>query len=302
MSGRTLILFPGALGDAVCAEPAVAVLARRGPVTFCARGGAAAVARLFPARPEVDSLDRAEVAWLFSPVDPAVPPVNSWLDRFARIVSFTGFSDPRARRRLEATGRAVLAPFPRSPLSVHASDHFLRWAAEDATLRSPFPRLSLASPATDGAASGGPPDAAGRRLAIHVGAGARAKRAPTSLLREMALRWRTESGGSVTVICGPAEAGDRDAWKDVADSIVEPPDVAALASVLAGCARWLGHDSGPSHVAAALGRSGVVIFVATSPTEFGPRGSGVRAVRVDRDESLPSATEKVWRALARDLP
>jgi len=46
------------------------------------------------------------------------------------------------------------------------------------------------------------------------------------------------------------------------------------------CARgaFAGNDSGPSHVAAALGRPGVELFTSTADGDFGPRGSAVRAV------------------------
>ena len=109
----TLVLFPGALGDAVCAEPAVNHLARSGRVEFVARGGAAEVARLFPSQPAVRSLDDARVAGLFRPKadDPDFP--ACWLADYARVVSFTGMSSADLRAR--AGVRTSLTPETEAP-------------------------------------------------------------------------------------------------------------------------------------------------------------------------------------------
>src|SRR5690606_31048358 len=80
----SLLLFPGALGDAVCVEPAVAWLATRGPVTFLARGAAAEVAALFPARPTIGSIDDLRVARLFAP-KAAGDDAPAWLAAFERV-------------------------------------------------------------------------------------------------------------------------------------------------------------------------------------------------------------------------
>src|SRR5262245_8581815 len=95
---RSLLLFPGALGDTVCLEPTAAWLAGSGPLTVYARGASAEVARLFPCRPEVRSLDSPEIARLFAPPGSADERgIPDWLASFDRIVSFTGSRDPNLR-------------------------------------------------------------------------------------------------------------------------------------------------------------------------------------------------------------
>lgn len=42
-------------------------------------------------------------------------------------------------------------------------------------------------------------------------------------------------------------------------TLAEPPDLAALATVLASCDLYVGNNSGPMHMANALGRSGVIV-------------------------------------------
>lgn len=285
-----LLLFPGALGDAVCVEPATAWLARGGPLTLYARGAAAEVAALFPCRPEIHSLDAVEVARLFSPEDD--PRTASWLARHDRIVSFTGAAVPDVRRRLAATGRAVCAPFPRPPLRAHASDVFLRAVSGDPDAVAPAPRLL----APDGIAQ-----VAGR-LAVLPGSGGRDKRAPARRFAAIARRWR-DRGGEACIVLGPAEEGEEGSWQELG-AVVRPGSIAALAGTLASASAFVGNDAGPSHVAAALGVAGVVLYTSTEPQAFGPRGERVVAVR--SADSAPSADGTVlaaaWQFLHAQLP
>lgn len=284
-----LVLFPGALGDAVCLEPAIAHLAASMPVTLHARGGAAEVAALYPDPVTVRSIDSVEIARLFAPDD--APDVAAWLDGFARIVSFTGADVPAVVRRLQATGRAVIVRFPRPPLSEHAVDLFLRAVgAEPGTTRS-VPRL-------------GPPELAARGeapplLALVPGSGGRAKRAPLEVPASLAQRWR-DGGGEVVTLLGPAEAGEDASWHRLGRT-VRPDSVAELARELAAAEAFVGNDAGPSHVAAALGRPGVVLYATTDPGSFGPRGDGVTAV-APSSGGWSLAIEAAWRALRGRLP
>ena len=207
----TLVLFPGALGDAVCFEPTLDALAAGGPVVLYARGAAASIARLFPARPVVRSLDAPEVAALFSPsgdVAGAKPdPAVDWLTGFGRIASFPGSGEPGARGRLEACGARVAA-FPRRPEGVHLCDAFLRAATGEARATARAPRVDCPSAVGDDRTRS---PGALPLLLIHPGAGAAARRAPFELLAGIAARWR-RCGGDVGVAIGPADGGLAGAW------------------------------------------------------------------------------------------
>ncbi len=297
-AAETLLLFPGALGDAVCLEPTVAELARRGPVTLYARGAGAQVARLFPDRPEVRSLDAPEVARLFAPLEPSEPTGGGgWLDRFARIVSFTGAGVAEVEVRLAATGRAVVAPFPRHATGVHASDHFLGFATGERGRQAPAPRLTPPAAPPGGTANPG-----GRLLVVHPGASSLRKRVPGWLLEALCRRWRA-SGGRVLVLLGPAESGLDDLGRGLGDETVRPPDVMALAGSLAIADAFVASDSGPAHVAAALGVRGLVIYTTTDPEHFGPRSPRLAMLRVTAD-GAPAArlADLAWARLAAMLP
>jgi len=77
-------------------------------------------------------------------------------------------------------------------------------------------------------------------------------------------------------------------------------EVAALAALLAGCAGYLGNDSGVSHLAAALGVPSVVVFGPTDPARWAPLGPQVRVVRSPAPPAWPEAAE-VLRALQAAL-
>jgi heptosyltransferase-2 len=55
-------------------------------------------------------------------------------------------------------------------------------------------------------------------------------------------------------------------------------DVGALIGILAGASLFVGNDSGPAHLAAALGRPGVTLFGSTSASHSGPVGPRMRTL------------------------
>lgn len=284
-----LVLFPGALGDAVCLEPAVAHLAESMSITLYARGGAAEVAALYPSPVAVRSLDAVEIARLFAPSED--PRTTEWLDGFARVVSFTGAGVAVAERRLRATAHGSLSRFPRPPLSEHAADVFLHAVGADPERVRSVPLLVA-------------PELPERRdapplLVLLPGSGGRDKRAPRAVHEVLAARWRA-AGGQVVVVLGPAEAGEDEAWQAVG-AISRPESVGRLATVFAGASAFVGNDSGPSHVAAALQTPGVVVYATTGPEDFGPRGPDVSPVTL-ADGGFAAAIEAAWRALRRRLP
>jgi heptosyltransferase-1 len=104
-------------------------------------------------------------------------------------------------------------------------------------------------------------------------------------------------------------------------SAIDVPGTIANASCLEGliCATRLaaavvGVDSGPLHLAAALGKRGVAIFGPTDPARNGPYGGTIKVLRAPGaqttykrrdtvDPAMQSITpEQVWAALRPQLP
>lgn len=286
----SLVLFPGALGDAVCLEPSIAWLRGLGPVHLRARGAAAEVAALFPAQPEVGSLDAPEVARLFAPLGPGAARPPTWLTGFARVVSFTGSRSPELRARLARCDGARLVPFPAGTGRAHVIDEMLAGVSGGSAPLGGLPSLRSLHAGTP----------AGWRLVLHPGSGGTAKRAPVEWFGDLADRFRRSGGEEVVVLLGPAEGAQEGRWARGVGRVESPASVSCLADEIAAATVYVGNDAGPSHVAAALGVPTVVLFTVTDPARFGPRGSHVRHRHVGADDSAGSA--RVWEAVERLLP
>lgn len=91
-----------------------------------------------------------------------------------------------------------------------------------------------------------------------------------------------EAGLSVVYSCGPGETAVLDAVERAAGRTIRRlagPGLGQFAAALAGVRLFVGNDSGPAHMAAGLGRPGVVIFGSSSSPIWGP-WSPVSAWRV----------------------
>jgi heptosyltransferase-2 len=128
-------------------------------------------------------------------------------------------------------------------------------------------------------ASAGP---AGRLVAIHPSASCVSKRWMPERFAQVADRLSREQALRVCLVAGAADAG----WAQrVADAMQERPlnfagalSVGELAALLARCALLISNDSGPVHVAAAVGTPVIDIFGRNqrglSPLRWGPLGEG----------------------------
>ncbi len=115
------------------------------------------------------------------------------------------------------------------------------------------------------------------RLVVHPGAGAAAKRWTVSGFERVAAGWRAR-GGDVTVLLGPAEQGTVERWRQTGIRVAPELDVLGAAALLVSAPLFLGNDSGISHLAGALRRSGVVLFGPTQPARWRPLGGALAAL------------------------
>ena len=120
------------------------------------------------------------------------------------------------------------------------------------------------------------------------------------LLVELVLLWRS-AGGEACVVLGPAERAEEADWRKVAP-VVSPPSVTELVAWLSTADGFVGVDSGPSHVAAALGLRGIVFFTLAGARSFAPRGVGVVAVNASPSSSHAALVREAWGGLRGVLP
>lgn len=134
------------------------------------------------------------------------------------------------------------------------------------------------------AASVPPSGAAEGPIVLHVGAGAREKWWP--MTRWAVLKSSLESGPvAVCVIAGEVE---REKMTDPERACFDrmggrfTDDLESLAIVIKHARVYVGADSGPTHLAAALGVPTIALFGPTDPARWAPIGPRVRVIAPER--------------------
>jgi lipopolysaccharide heptosyltransferase I len=119
----------------------------------------------------------------------------------------------------------------------------------------------------------------GRVVVLNPGAGRPAKRWPVERFAELAARLGAEAGARVLVVWGPGEEPAARAIAQASGAIPAPPtDLDALVAVARRASVMVAGDTGPLHVAAALGTPCVGLYGPTSAVRNGPYGAGHRTL------------------------
>lgn len=285
---RCLVIHPGALGDVLLALPALAHLGTLGfAVTLAVTGrlvplfGASGLVaraqdlealglhRLFASRPSTGALEA--------------------LASYDAVVSWFGSGEPAYARNLAALGRPVVlaraAPGPGE--GRHVSAHLLATLAPLGPLpgRLPEARLGVDTDAQTAArrwlaARGLAP---GEAVVLQPGAGARAKAWPGFGALSSRLR---RAGVPVVALAGPADTeavGQLLAAGGLGEAeVARDWPLAQVAGLLTLARAAVGNDSGPTHLAAAVGCPTVALFGPTDPAVWSPMGPRVRVVAARR--------------------
>jgi heptosyltransferase III len=122
--------------------------------------------------------------------------------------------------------------------------------------------------------------AGNQRIAvIHPGSGSVKKNWPIERWLELARRLMKE-GDRVLVVGGEADYKLFDVFeRDVKDVLfARDLPLPLLGAVLQRAGRYFGHDTGVSHLAAAVGVPSTVLFGPTDPAVWAPKGENVRVV------------------------
>lgn len=180
--------------------------------------------------------------------------------------------DRRSRREPSS---AIWISEPISPRGRHVVDQSL--SLLDALGLSPEPAdfAGIRIPLGRGAAAPVAVASAGRVL-IHPGAGWANKRYPPRLWGEVARLLEQMSGLRTGVIVGPGEqqlAAEVVSSGTGAAEAILAPDLDSLGRLLRSAALVMGGDTGPIHLAQALGRPVLCLMGPTDPERNGPYGS-----------------------------
>ncbi len=139
-------------------------------------------------------------------------------------------------------------------------------------------------------------------VGLHVG-GRDAKRWPLERWFEVLEGLTVRPELAVTVLCGPGEEAEaaavRARWGDRVQ-VHDDLDLRGLMTVVAACDLFLCPDTGPMHVAVALGIPTVGVFLQDNQARYGPPGSRDRVVRVEPAEGASRVTEAVAEMLGSE--
>jgi heptosyltransferase-1 len=183
----------------------------------------------------------------------------------ARTERIYGFDRSVVRERLAALFYSDRVP----TRSVHRVDRNLELAAAAGA------STALHSfPLPPGRAEGELP--AGAFVLASPLSGWRSKQWPLDYYARLAERLRAEAGVPLVLNGPPAE---HEALAGVPNTVLHLSSIEGLIDATRRAAAVVGVDSGPLHVAAALGRPGVAIFGPTDPAQTGPYGGSFTVLR-----------------------
>jgi heptosyltransferase-3 len=274
---RTLVIFPGALGDLICAAPAIRALAGRYPdarvelmaraeLAHFAAGRIAGIAR-------GHSIDCREMSAMFRRGGERDERARKFFGAFDTIHSFFASGDAQFRATLGAAASAARISFhsflPDS--SGHVAAAYLRSVGAlcddlDASITLLDPDLEAARQVLE---------RAGLEPAHYViilpGSGSSAKNWPPEWFIELAKSVRTPM--RPLVVLGPAEDAIAHLFAQAGLAVARDLRLETVAALARMAAAFAGNDSGVSHLAAAAGARGIVIFGPTDPVRWRPLGS-----------------------------
>jgi heptosyltransferase-2 len=277
--GKILVIRGGAIGDFILTLPAIAALRKQFPQAYLEVLGYPHIAQLAIAgglADRVQSIEAGALAGFFARNGALSEDLSDYFADFDLILSY--LYDPD-QIFAENVGRCSAAQFiegphrPNEQLGIHATEVYLkpleRLAIFDA---EPVPRLSLSAP---------PAKASG--LALHPGSGSENKNWPEQKWAELLHHLVNRTRLNLLLVGGEAE-GER-LGRLVAPL---PPDrvriaqslpLPELGKLLAECAGFVGHDSGISHLAAALGAPVLLLWGNTKPEVWAPPGQAVTILK-----------------------
>lgn len=299
---RGLIIFPGALGDLICLLPAIRELNRRHPTIGFELMTRAELARFAERRMRVvagHSIDRREVALLFSERGSESDVARRFFGQFDRIECFFASDHERFCSSLERVSPGEVCFYPFRPGGTgHIAECYLR--AIGVRTQQPLDNSIELTPDDLHKAErllrvlGLAP---GRFVLVLPGSGSAKKNWPAENFALLVERIHLFS--RVLIVLGPAEARLESIFRARSLSVINNIELGELGGVarLAHC--FIGNDSGVSHLAAAVGARGVVLFGPTDPGRWRPLGD-VAIIRRQPLEAL--IADEVWPTVNEFIP
>jgi heptosyltransferase-3 len=276
---RILVIRGGAIGDFVLTLPAIKLLRDSFPAAHLEILGyqhIVALARMSQYANATRSIEYAALSTFFSRDGDLALDLVDYFGSFQHVISYLFDPDEIFTNNLKRAGvRNLIAGSPKITNREHAARQLAR------------PLEALALYLEDPAAVIVPNEAKKvdpALLAIHPGSGSETKNWP--LERFVALgRAIFESGAKRKLLLISGEADEErvtqlaSALPNERVKVAKNLPLTDLARLLQNCASFIGHDSGISHLAAAVGTPSLLLFGPTDPMVWAPANPQVRILR-----------------------
>ena len=288
---KILVIRGGAIGDFILTLPAIAALRRQFPQAHLEVLGYPHIAQLAMAGGLTDRVQPIEargLAGFFARGGTLEPDLMDYFSEFDLVISYLYDPDEIFKTNICRclVGQFIAGPHrPDEAEQIHATKVYLkpleRLAIFDA---DPVPRLSL-----------NPQPTTLNQLVLHPGSGSEKKNWPETKWAGLIQQIAATTNWNLLLVGGEAE-GERlqrlaGAMPSARCSIAQCLPLAELAQRIQSGTAFVGHDSGITHLAAAVGLPCVVLWADTLEEIWRPQGerlvvlkeiTGVRAISVEK--------------------
>lgn len=278
-SNKILIIRGGAIGDFILTLPVLAALRAQLPKARLEVLGYPHIAQLALAGKlcsAVRSIDARPLAGFFARKGALDPALEEYFAGFAIVISYLFDPDEIFQTNVARCSKAQFIAGPHRPdetAGIHATKVFLkpleRLAIFDA---DPEPKLAINSPHTTI-----------NQIALHPGSGSERKNWPEENWLELLRQLTSQTDLTFLLVGGEAE-GER--LERLATglpvgraAVARNLPLPELALRLHSCRAFLGHDSGITHLAAAVGLPGLVLWGDTIETVWRPQSARLKILR-----------------------
>lgn len=277
--GKILVIRGGAIGDFILTLPAIAALRQQFPDAHLEVLGYPHIAQLALAGGLVNRVQPIEaraLAGFFARNGVLSEDLRDYFSEFNIIVSYLFDPDEifRTNVGISSPAQFIVAPHrPKEQERVHATQVYLKPLERLAIFGAdPVPRLTIQLI-----------DDARPTLAMHPGSGSEKKNWPEAKWSQLAEKLIAETQLDLLLVGGEAE-GDRlqrlhDKLPADRCHIAKSLGLSQLAARLRSCVGFVGHDSGITHLAAALGLPCLVLWADTIEEIWRPQGDRVTLVK-----------------------
>jgi heptosyltransferase III len=276
---RILVIRGGAIGDFILTLPAIRLLRDSFPAAHLEILGyrhIAALAEMSGYANATRSIEYAALSTFFNRDGDLAPDLIDYFSSFQQVVSYLFDPDEIFASNLRRAGVRNLIV---GSAKITGQEHAARQLAR------PLERLALYLENPAAFILPNEQRKVNRALiAIHPGSGSEAKNWPldrfVELTRELL---RSDEKRQLLLVGG--EADEERVTKLVRAlpnervSVIKPFSLTKLASLLQNCALFIGHDSGISHLAAAVETPCLLLFGPTDPAIWAPANLQVRVLR-----------------------